>query len=139
MPATPPATTVPKHTKAPPSYLPSQAGMPPFSRGFMEPPALDGPSRPTNPAWLDPNLPAIPPDVDPAFAPAPPEPLKDLASFGPTASGIPVTVPFRVSLMTMADLCIRARKQGVDPHAIIPLLFGMVDPCGGTIKCCRGH
>ena len=38
---------------------------------------------------------------------------------------MPVNAPFRVSLMTMADLCARARKEALDPHLLAPLPFGV--------------
>ena len=78
-----------------------------------------------SPARLGPTLPRPPADVDPALARPTPAALTSVPSLGPAASGLPDTAPFRASLMALADIFARAKRESIGPNLLAPIPFGV--------------
>ena len=57
----------------------------------------------------------------------PPRPplLEHAPTRGPAASGLPFRSPFRPSIMAIADLFARPKRERIDPNWLIPLPFGI--------------
>ena len=77
------------------------------------------------PAWADPSLPAHPSDCDPKNAPTTPPLLANLPTTGPSASGFPDRYPSAPSLMALADLFSRSKRERIDPNILAHLPFGV--------------